>query len=329
MPSATCSPSVRPSRSRDATDTASDGNVTSRNSKSSLQSDHCHVAPGGTAIASNEATDSARRTPRCSTVTTACPRSTTSNTNSPSCVSRTVSGRRGRRRVGAHHRGAGEAVGGRRHSGPAHRQPVDEPGRPVGTGGDVTDEVLAAERSIGHRDSRGQLDRVLDERVVDGRAADLDHLESHGGLQHPVADLRWLHHTVAGFEPERWALVLVDEVDPAVGAEDHLEPDAMEMHHVGDRSAARNADVRRDEATAPPIGQQVAVRHAGAARAEPIVRSHDRQRRPVVGQRVAGPVGDQFDLGSVRRGQRRARAVIRHREREATGHIDRTAVKSY
>lgn len=50
------------------------------------------------------------------------------------------------------------------------------------------------------------------------------------------------------------SLILVDEVDPAASAEDHLEPDAVEVHLVGHLAAVGDQDVRCDERTASPIG---------------------------------------------------------------------------
>ena len=46
---------------------------------------------------------------------------------------------------------------------------------------------------------------------------------------------------------ERFALILVDHLDPARIAEDELEPDRMVVDIVGDGAAVRNHDVRPNE----------------------------------------------------------------------------------
>src|SRR5688572_9588396 len=81
-----------------------------------------------------------------------------------------------------------------------------------------------------------------------------------------MADPRWLQDTVSCAQHEGRALVLVNELDLARAAVDQLEPDAVEVHPVGDRAAARDRDVRSDEATALSVRDQVAVAHAGAPR---------------------------------------------------------------
>ena len=132
---------------------------------------------------------------------------------------------------------------------------------------------------------------------------------------------------VAGLQPERRALVLVHEVDPAAGAEDHLEPDPVEVHGVGDVAAAGDADVRGDEPAAAAIGQEVAVLHAGATDAEPVVvvglgRPDERERRRVVGQVDRRPSCDEVDAGPVRCGQRLSRpARSAPASDEVPGHV--------
>src|SRR5690606_9188579 len=54
--------------------------------------------------------------------------------------------------------------------------------------------VLALAIAVGGR----QHLLVIGERLVLGRAADLDHLEPGRALEHPVTDRRWLQHAVAG-----------------------------------------------------------------------------------------------------------------------------------
>ena len=64
---------------------------------------------------------------------------------------------------------------------------------------------------------------------------------------------------------ERFALILVDHLDPARIAEDELEPDRMVVDIVGDGAAVRNHDVRRNESPTETAGDQVAVLHARPA----------------------------------------------------------------
>ena len=64
---------------------------------------------------------------------------------------------------------------------------------------------------------------------------------------------------------ERFALILVDHLDPARIAEDELETDRMVVDIVGDGAAVRNHDVRRNEPPTETAGDQVAVLHARPA----------------------------------------------------------------
>ena len=55
--------------------------------------------------------------------------------------------------------------------------------------------------------------------------------------KHTMTDLGRLEDAVAGLQTERFALVLVDDVDPATGAEDQLESDPVEVHVIRNRPA--------------------------------------------------------------------------------------------
>ncbi len=74
----------------------------------------------------------------------------------------------------------------------------------------------------------------------------------------------WMKQSPA-MQPPLRALILVDHVDPALDAEDQLEADLVEMHHVGHRAAVGDADMAGDDRAAEPRGDQVAVLHPGAA----------------------------------------------------------------
>src|SRR5579862_2806589 len=100
---------------------------------------------------------------------------------------------------------------------------------------------------------------------MQGRAANLDHLEPGRALQHTMPDPRWLQYAIARLHHERRPLVLVNDAYPAPPTEDHLETDIVEMDIVRDRAAIRDHDMRGDEPAAEPPGDEVAVEHASAA----------------------------------------------------------------
>ena len=106
---------------------------------------------------------------------------------------------------------------------------------------------------------------MIDAGQVLGGNADLDYLDPCRGLEDPVADLRGLDHAIPGAQHERWPLVLVNEPHPPAVAEDELEPDGMEMDHVGHGARIGDANVRGNDGATQPVGEQVAVVHARAA----------------------------------------------------------------
>ena len=93
----------------------------------------------------------------------------------------------------------------------------------------------------------------------------LDDLQAGGALQHTMTYLRRLQHAVTGPHDEGLTLIFVHQAHPAAVAVDHLETDVVEVHVVGHRAGVGNHDVRPDEASALPVGDQIAVAHAGAA----------------------------------------------------------------
>mmetsp|Transcript_27159 Transcript_27159/g.64521 ORF Transcript_27159/g.64521 Transcript_27159/m.64521 type:complete len:215 (+) Transcript_27159:338-982(+) len=117
-------------------------------------------------------------------------------------------------------------------------------------------------------------DGVLPEGVVQGGTTHFDHLKSVSALQHTVADLGRLEHAVAGFHDDGFTLVLINDTNPSLAAEDELEPHVVEMHVIWHRSTLGNADVRRDEPTAQARRDQIAVEHASASRGEGLLADH-------------------------------------------------------
>ena len=120
---------------------------------------------------------------------------------------------------------------------------------------------------------------MVGDGLVNGGAADLDHLEPGRGLQHPMADLRRLQHAIAGLEQEGLALILIDEARPALAAIDHLEADLVEMDVVGHRPAFGDADMGGDEAPAEAARNQIAILHAGTPLAPGRTAGHAGERR--------------------------------------------------
>ena len=111
----------------------------------------------------------------------------------------------------------------------------------------MSNEALPAKESIWVGHMRWQVHVVVTERVVYGRASDLDHLEFVRRLQYLVTDVGRLKHTIAGFETEGRTLIFVDQLRPTPVAKDHLEPNVVMMHVVGDGATFKNPDVTRDE----------------------------------------------------------------------------------
>ena len=109
----------------------------------------------------------------------------------------------------------------------------------------MPDEALSGEAALGQQMGRGKRHDMVGDGLVDGGAADLDHLEPRRRLQHPVADLRRLQHAVAGLEQEGLPLVLIDEARPALAAIDHLEADLVEMDIVGRPARPRGCGYAR------------------------------------------------------------------------------------
>ena len=80
-----------------------------------------------------------------------------------------------------------------------------------------------------------------------GGHTDFNHLQILTGKEHAVTNFRWLDDTISSFKPERWTLVLINQIHPAFVAIDQLEADGVEMHHIRHRPAAGDADVAGDD----------------------------------------------------------------------------------
>ena len=127
------------------------------------------------------------------------------------------------------------------------------------------DETLSLEPAIRIGRAVRQLHLVVDGGHMLGRDAYFQNLDIVRGKKHPVAYFRRLDHAVAGMKPEFRTLILIDEVHPPGETEDQLKPHRMVMHHVGHRPAVGNADMAGDDRAAKPVGDQIAVMHAGPA----------------------------------------------------------------
>src|SRR5262249_10970932 len=143
--------------------------------------------------------------------------------------------------------GARRAADDARSSAPSARR-----GDPAALGRAVG-EALAIALRVGAHARRRQRQRRIAVRRMNGGRADLDDLEAGGALEPAVTKPRRLEDDLAGLHDERLALILVHEPDPALVAVDHLEPDLVEVHVVGDGAAVRDPDVGSDETTTLPI----------------------------------------------------------------------------
>jgi hypothetical protein len=83
-----------------------------------------------------------------------------------------------------------------------------------------------------------------------------------------MPNFRRLQHAVAGLKNERFALILVDDFHPSGLTKDHLEPDLVIVNVVGNGTAFRNGDMRRDDATSDTIGNQIAIFHTRTTHVE-------------------------------------------------------------
>ena len=86
-----------------------------------------------------------------------------------------------------------------------------------------------------------------------------------------MSNMRRLQEAVAVFHQHRRTLIFVDDLYPAIHAEDHLERNIMVMHVIRDRAALRDTDVRGYKLATKSARYQVTIFHAGPARAKPFV----------------------------------------------------------
>src|SRR6266850_847114 len=92
----------------------------------------------------------------------------------------------------------------------------------------VMDEALAtAEGTFRPGTGLRQVQRPIVNGPVLSRARDLDDLQAFQNLEHLVANLWWLKHTISSLHYKLWP-ALVNKADPAFVTVDHLELDPVE-----------------------------------------------------------------------------------------------------
>ncbi|NBU28781.1 MAG: FAD-binding oxidoreductase, partial [Caulobacteraceae bacterium] len=138
-------------------------------------------------------------------------------------------------------------------------------GDPWRLGRPVAHEALAVEITIRRQDAGGKHQIMVGDRLVEGGTAHLDHFQSVRTFQDTMTNLRGLQHTIARLHDKGFALVLIDDPNPALANKDHLKPDAVIVHPVSNRSAPGNGDVRGDETSAEASRNEIAIEHAGPA----------------------------------------------------------------
>ena len=161
------------------------------------------------------------------------------------------------------HLDPGDPTGTGGDAGVARDKAGNPPVTPLGLGFSVMDKALPLKKPVRIGRAVRQFHFMVDGRHMLGRNTDFQNLDIVRGKQNPVADFRRLDHAISRMKPELRPLVLIDEVHPSGEAEDQLEADRVVMHHVGHRPAVGNADMAGDDRPAEPVGDQVAVMHAG------------------------------------------------------------------
>lgn len=129
----------------------------------------------------------------------------------------------------------------------------------------VPHEALSVPCS-GRIDLRGrEVEIVIGDRQVFGRASDLDDFEIGGAFENSVSDVRGLGDAFTGPKHEGIPLTFVGESDPSSLTEDQLEENVVMMRIVGYRTGGANTNVRSDDRSALSIGNDVAIFHASPA----------------------------------------------------------------
>ena len=90
-------------------------------------------------------------------------------------------------------------------------------------------ESLAAEIALRPVFARGQRRLVVDPGLVFRGHRYLDDLGARFAFEHAMAYLRRLDDPIAGFEPKRLTLVLVNDLDASRNTADHLKVDLVIM----------------------------------------------------------------------------------------------------
>ena len=128
---------------------------------------------------------------------------------------------------------------------------------------DIMHETLAVPFPVRAEMRGGQGHLVVDLGHVVGRNADFHHLHPFG-KQHLVADAGGLDKAVTRMDTPDIPLIFIQNIHPTRDAEDQLEPDPVEMHHVRHRPV-RHPDVACDHRTTKAAGNEVTVFHPRAA----------------------------------------------------------------
>ena len=122
----------------------------------------------------------------------------------------------------------------------------DAEGLPRGVFRQVVDEFLPLKFAIRVGRAIWKFHVMVDRGDMFGGNANLDHLNVVRGIKHTVPNFWGLDHAVSSVQPERLALIFIDEVYPSFIAKDQLKADGMIVHHVWHWAAVWNANMRRD-----------------------------------------------------------------------------------
>lgn len=110
-----------------------------------------------------------------------------------------------------------------------------------------------------------EVEIVIGDRQVFGRASDLDDFEISGAFENSVSDVRGLGDAFTGPKHEGFTLTFIGESDPSALTEDQLEENVVMVWIVGYRTGGAYTNVRSDDRSALSIGNDVAIFHAGPA----------------------------------------------------------------
>ena len=160
---------------------------------------------------------------------------------------------------------AGHAIGAVPNAGIARNEAGKTPVPPAGILFLMMHKTLPLEQAVGVCRTVWQGHLVINGRDVLGRHANFHHFDIFRCKQYPMADFRWLDHTVTSMQPEFRALILIDKINPASDTENQLKSDRVIMHHIRHGPTIGNADMAGNDRAAEPVGNQIAVMHPGTA----------------------------------------------------------------